>query len=170
MALDPIVRLEIVDAVARVKARYFRCIDRKDWDHFPELFTEDVEVDVTDDMKTMGLEPARGITVGRERFARNVARALDGVRTVHQGHMPEIEVLAPDHARAIWATSSRVMTRRSCMTCLRRWRGVSSTPRSPRLRRSWTRLWDTSHHLEKVSPTGYVCEPPRARSDYDAAQ
>jgi SnoaL-like domain len=108
MPLDPVARREIVEAVQRVKARYFRYIDQQNWTEFPGLFTEDVEIDVTDDMQHMGVDPARGITVGRDRFARNVARSLDGVRTVHHGHMPEIDVVAPDHARAIWAMHDRL--------------------------------------------------------------
>jgi ketosteroid isomerase-like protein len=106
--VDPIERLEIVEAVRVLKARYFRYIDQKDWDRFPELFTDDVVVDVTDDMVASGIDPERGSTVGRDRFARNVARSLEGVTTVHHGHMPEIEVVDATHARGIWAMYDRL--------------------------------------------------------------
>jgi SnoaL-like domain len=106
--LDRLQRIEIIEAVRVTKARYFRYIDEKAWDHFPDLFTDDVHVDVTDDMKIMGLDPSRGITVGRDRFATSVARVLEGVRTVHQGHMQEIEVLSADHATAITAMFDRL--------------------------------------------------------------
>ena len=106
--MDPIERLEIIEAVRVLKARYFRYIDQKDWDHFPDLFTDDVVVDVTDDMVASGIDPERGKTVGRDRFARNVARSLAGVATVHHGHMPEIEVVDATHARGIWAMYDRL--------------------------------------------------------------
>jgi hypothetical protein len=107
-AVDPVRRLEIIEAVRVTKARYFRYIDQKRWDRFPELFTEDVHVDVTDDMTIMGLDASRGITTGRDRFTRNVSRILEGVVTVHHGHMPEIEVLAPDRAASIVAMYDRL--------------------------------------------------------------
>jgi hypothetical protein len=106
--VDPVVRLEIIEAVRVTKARYFRYIDQKRWAEFPSLFVEDVHVDVTDDTAMMGLDPARGITIGRDRFARNVARRLDGVQTVHHGHMQEIEVLDERRASAITAMFDRL--------------------------------------------------------------
>jgi hypothetical protein len=106
--LDPVQRLEIAQAVARVKARYFRHIDRKEWEGFRELFVDDVEIDVTDDMQAVGLDRSRGRSTGADGFVRRVARMLDGVVTVHHGHMPEIDVLGPDSARAIWAMEDRL--------------------------------------------------------------
>jgi hypothetical protein len=108
MTVDPVHRLEIIEAVRTTKARYFRFIDQKRWDEFPSLFTEDVHIDVTDDMVLAGLDRARGITVGRDRFAGSVARLLDGVQTVHHGHMQEVEVLAEDRATAITAMFDRL--------------------------------------------------------------
>jgi SnoaL-like domain len=106
--VDPVARLEIIEAVRVTKARYFRYIDQKRWDEFPTLFVEDVHIDVTDDIAMMGLDPARGITIGRDRFARDVARLLDGVQTVHHGHMQEIEVSDEARATAITAMFDRL--------------------------------------------------------------
>jgi ketosteroid isomerase-like protein len=106
--VDPIERLEIVEAVRVLKARYFRYIDQKQWDRFLDLFTEDVEIDVTADMEAIGIDRARGLTQGRDQFARRVARILEGVATVHHGHTPEIEVVDPTHARGTWAMYDRL--------------------------------------------------------------
>jgi hypothetical protein len=106
--VDPVRRLEIIEAVRLTKARYFRFIDQKRWDDFPALFVEDVHVDVTDDMVASGIDPERGITVGRDRFARNVSRILEGVSTVHHGHMQEIEVVDDTTATAITAMFDRL--------------------------------------------------------------
>ena len=40
MAVDPVHRLEIIEAVRVTKARYFRFIDQKRWDEFPALFVD----------------------------------------------------------------------------------------------------------------------------------
>jgi SnoaL-like domain len=106
--IDPVRRLETIEAVRVTKARYFRYIDQKRWDIFPDLFVVDAHIDVTDDMVMMGLDPSRGITVGRDRFTANVARILEGVRTVHHGHMQEIDVVDTEHATAITAMFDRL--------------------------------------------------------------
>jgi hypothetical protein len=106
--VDRVRRLEIIEAVRATKARYFRYIDQKLWDRFPEVFVADVHIDVTDDMKFMGLDASRGLTVGRDQFARRVERLLDGVRTVHHGHMQEVEVVDDTTATAITAMFDRL--------------------------------------------------------------
>jgi len=109
--VDRVLRLQIIEAVRVTKARYFRYIDQQRWEDFPSLFVADVHIDVTDDMSAMGLDPNRGITVGRDRFARNVSRALDGVVSVHHGHMQEIEVVDDARATAITAMFDRLQFR-----------------------------------------------------------
>ena len=106
---DRVLRLEIIEAVRVTKARYFRYIDQKRWDEFPSLFVDDVHIDVTDDMRAAGLDPERGITIGRDHFANNVSRMLEGVVTVHHGHMQEIQPIDATHATAITAMFDRLM-------------------------------------------------------------
>ena len=106
--MDSLQRLEIVEAVKGVKARYFRHIDRKEWDRLAECFVADVEVDVSDDLARTGLDPADGRVRGRDRFVRVVASSLEGVTTVHHGHMPEIEVVDDTTARGTWAMYDRL--------------------------------------------------------------
>jgi len=107
-AVDPVHRLEIIEAVRVTKARYFRFIDQKRWDEFPDLFVADVHIDCSDDWALMGADPALGISDGRDRFARRVARILADVQTVHHGHMQEIEVLDATRATAITAMFDRL--------------------------------------------------------------
>ena len=40
---------------------------------------------------------------GREAVVRSVSTVLEGVTTVHHGHMPEIEITGDDTATGIWA-------------------------------------------------------------------
>lgn len=96
--MTPIEELVEIRAIERLKARYFRTIDTKDWAGFAELFTPDAAFDVTDDM---GAESGR--IHGRDRIVETVSTVLAKARTVHHGHMPEIDLIAPDAARGIWA-------------------------------------------------------------------
>jgi len=93
-----------LEALRALKARYFRSLDTQDWEAYAEVFTEDAEMDVSDDV---GDGPGARVQ-GRAAIARGVAAALSGARTVHHGHMPELELLGPDTARGIWAMEDYV--------------------------------------------------------------
>jgi len=99
---DEVELLAAVAAIHQLKARYFRCMDSKDWDGFAEVFTPDAVIDVNED-----LGGAAGDEVGITRGNRQIADAVRGfvgdVLTVHHGHMPEIEITSPTTARGIWA-------------------------------------------------------------------
>ena len=86
-----------IEAIKQLKARYFRLMDTKDWEAFPDLFTEDVEIDVSRDAGEAGR------VRGRDRFVAFVKQAVGTARTVHHGHMPEIELTGPASARGTWA-------------------------------------------------------------------
>jgi uncharacterized protein (TIGR02246 family) len=83
-----------VEAIKRLKARYFRTLDRKDWKGFGAVFARDAVMEVPE---------AKLVQRGPEAIVASVSTALAGARTVHHGHMPEIELTGPDSARGIWA-------------------------------------------------------------------
>lgn len=89
-------------AIQILKARYFRCIDTKDWDGFADLFLDDVEIDVTDDV------PGGEVYRGRDRFVATCAEVLADAVTVHHGHMPELELVGPGRAVGVWAMEDYV--------------------------------------------------------------
>jgi uncharacterized protein (TIGR02246 family) len=81
-----------IEAIKRLKARYFRTLDTKAWDEFADVFTDDVRIDVD------------GFTFeGRASFVDQLKEILATTSTVHHGHMPEITVVDADHATGIWA-------------------------------------------------------------------
>jgi hypothetical protein len=80
------------EAIQEVQARYFRFLDSKDWTDFRAQLTPDVHVDLTVDDQGV-FDDADSLIAWFQQF---------GV-TVHQGHMPEIDVTSPDTANAIWA-------------------------------------------------------------------
>ena len=86
-------RLAAIEDIKALKARYFRFLDHKRWDDMGTLFTEDAFVD------TGYGEPS---TSGAA-FVATLVRDVDPARTVHHGHMPEIDVVSATEAHGIWA-------------------------------------------------------------------
>lgn len=83
-----------VEEIKRLKARYFRTLDRKEWDEFGQIFAREAVMEV----------PEGGIVErGRDAIVAKVSAALAGARTVHHGHMPDIEITGPDTACGTWA-------------------------------------------------------------------
>ena len=95
--MDDLDRLSAIEAIKQLKARYFRCLDTKDWDGFRDVFAPDAEMDMR------GEAGDAGLVNGNQAIADFVRGAVDEVVTVHHGHMPEIELTTPDTARGIWA-------------------------------------------------------------------
>jgi hypothetical protein len=87
-------RLLDIEAIKQLKARYFRTMDRKDWDGFGQVFAREAVLEVPEvDM----------VVNGRDAIVAFVSGAVGAARTVHHGHMPEIEITGPDSARGTWA-------------------------------------------------------------------
>ena len=84
-----------VEAIKRLKARYFRTMDTKDWAGMRQVFTDDVTVDTTG-------SGGESIT-GADEFMAYLEPMLADVVTVHHGHMPEIALTSPTTATGIWA-------------------------------------------------------------------
>lgn len=87
--------MDDIEAIKRLKARYFRLMDTKDWDGFREVFTDDVVMDTT--------AAGGGLVRGADEFLVFLKETLDATVTVHQGHMPEIDLVSETHATGIWA-------------------------------------------------------------------
>jgi hypothetical protein len=91
---DDLQRLLDIEAIKQLKARYFRCMDQKRWDEWGDVFARDAVLEVPE---------ANMVTTGRDAIVAGVSSLLEGARTVHHGHMPEIEVTGRDTARGTWA-------------------------------------------------------------------
>ncbi len=88
--------MDDVDAIKQLKARYFRTMDTKDWAGMRQVFADDVVIDVTEEA---GGEPVHGA----DAFLEFLEPTLTPVVTVHQGHMPEIELTSETTAKGIWS-------------------------------------------------------------------
>lgn len=101
---EPVLTLEQltdIKAIERLKYRYLRLLDTKQWEGFAECFAPEATADYN------GLafdEPASLVAYMRENMH-------DGVITMHQAHNPEIELDAddPDRATATWYLHDRVI-------------------------------------------------------------
>ena len=100
--MDTVEHLEAIEEIKQLKARYFRCMDMKDWDGFTTVFAADARMDVSGELSgDVGGE--RGVTTGNREIAAFVRGSIDDVTTVHHGHTPEIDVTSPTNATGIWA-------------------------------------------------------------------
>ncbi len=88
--------LEEIEQIKKLKARYFRLMDQKQWEEWRELFTEDVTAVYQGPHPELRYE-------GRAKLVTQVSSTLANAVTVHHGHMPEIELTSPTTATGIWA-------------------------------------------------------------------
>lgn len=89
------------EAIRQLKARYFRTMDTKDWAGMRKVFTDDVVADTS--------SAGGSVITGADEFIRFLEETLSGATTVHQGHMPEIELTSPTTATGIWVLNDLVI-------------------------------------------------------------
>jgi uncharacterized protein (TIGR02246 family) len=99
--MSTIDELAEVEQLKKLKARYFRTMDTKDWTAMRTVFTDDVVVDTTDS--------GGNVVTGGDVFLAFLESALQGATTVHHGHMPEIELTSPTTARGVWALQDTIL-------------------------------------------------------------
>ena len=87
--------MDDIEAIKQLKARYFRTMDTKDWAAMRKVFADDVTMDTT--------EAGGNVITGADDFVGWLEPTLGEAVTVHQGHMPEIELTSPTTATGIWA-------------------------------------------------------------------
>jgi limonene-1,2-epoxide hydrolase len=72
--------MDDIEAIRRLKARYFRTMDTKDWAAMRDVFTDDVVVDTT--------SSGGGVVEGGDEFMAFLRETLQDVVTVHHGTCP----------------------------------------------------------------------------------
>jgi SnoaL-like protein len=99
--VNAVERLEAIEEIKQLKARYFRCMDTKDWDGFTSVFALDARMDVSGELGG-GAAGGAGVTTGNREIAAFVRASIDDVVTVHHGYTPEIDVTSPTSATGTW--------------------------------------------------------------------
>jgi len=95
-------RLEAIEAVKQLNARYFRGVDTKDWDLFRKVFADDAVLDNSRSLSDTAEGDAAGVFTGGDAIVDYVRSAAGSAVTVHIGAMPEIAVLSPTEAEGVW--------------------------------------------------------------------
>jgi NADPH:quinone reductase-like Zn-dependent oxidoreductase len=90
-------RLAAIEEIKRLRARFARCMDTKQWVELHDTIADDCVFDarmegVVDDL-----------WIGAEDIVANIRRTLETAVSVHHATMPEIEITSPTTAKAIWA-------------------------------------------------------------------
>lgn len=93
--------MDDIEAIKRLKARYFRTMDTKDWKGMRQVFADDVVMDTS--------EAGGNVVDGADAFMEFLEPTLGDAITVHHGHMPEIEITSATTASAIWALQDTIM-------------------------------------------------------------
>jgi hypothetical protein len=83
--------LDDLEEIHRLKARYFRLLDSKEWDELRRVYADDAALNVI------------GGPIDPDTFIANRRVTLGDVLTIHQGHMPEIRFTGENTARGHWA-------------------------------------------------------------------
>ena len=88
--------------IQRLKARYFRLMDTRQWDEWRDLFTDDLKFFIQNS-KVPDTTETTPTFDGADALVGYLRKAHPDKITVHQGHMPEIEFIDENTATGIWA-------------------------------------------------------------------
>ena len=92
-------RLEQIEAIRQLKARYCRAIDTKDWDLLAACYTPDTRIDLSREEALAGFrQPVVGIDAG----VSSMRDALGAGKSIHITFLPDIDLVGEDVARGIW--------------------------------------------------------------------
>ncbi|SIO67044.1 SnoaL-like domain-containing protein [Bradyrhizobium erythrophlei] len=87
-------RLLTIEEIQRLKARYCRYIDTKQWDKLNALFVPHARFDGLG-----SVPPGADVTA----FVNGVSTRLQEAVSIHHCHMPDIVLTGPESARGVWA-------------------------------------------------------------------
>jgi hypothetical protein len=100
-----------LEEIKQLKARYFRCVDSKDWAGLAQVFAPDAILDLADgararnpltgefDQPPLDFPPLTSV----EAIVAQISQSVQRLVTVHHGHMPEIRLTSGTSAEGIWA-------------------------------------------------------------------
>jgi len=94
-------RFEDIEAIKRLKYKYFRTLDSKLWDELAECFTEDA---------TTAYSGGKYSFQGKDAIMKFLKEGLNPTMiSMHQCHHPEIELTSDTTARGVWALQDYVI-------------------------------------------------------------
>jgi hypothetical protein len=104
--MNDLERLVAIEEIKKLKYRYYRFLDARDWEAFKTVWTPDAVLDVRGETRILNTED--GVYRGAETITAFARKAIGEGRTIDHALMPEIDIFSPDSARAIWVQEDRV--------------------------------------------------------------
>jgi hypothetical protein len=97
-------QLLAIEAIKRLKARYFHCLDFKDWEGLRQVFDADAIFDVRGALQVPkpGMVYDQPPISGLDAILSYVRQGLEPLVSVHCGHMPHITLLDTTTAEGVW--------------------------------------------------------------------
>ena len=99
--MESIDRLEAIEQIRSLKARYWRAVDLKIPALLRSVFTDRVVVDFQGATGGPAIDPAL-LWHDPDVFVADTMAVIANIVTVHHGFEPEIEILSDTDASAIW--------------------------------------------------------------------
>jgi hypothetical protein len=94
--MDDVERLVAIEQICRMRSRYLRMLDTKNWDEVANAYAPDATL-------AFHTEAPGVVSRGRTQIIATITSTLVDVTTVHYGHMAEIDILSPHRATGVWA-------------------------------------------------------------------
>ena len=96
-------QLTDLEDIRQLKSRYFRLMDTQQWVLWTDCFTSDISAVYEGCPRPSKDLPLNITCEGRDALISGVSILMEGAKSMHQGFMPEIELLDANNAKAIWA-------------------------------------------------------------------
>ncbi len=105
--MNAIERLLAIEEIKQLKARYFRCMDTKEFAGLHTVFADDATFDFREALR----DPSAGTpapfeehapVAGRDEIVSYIESALTDAVSIHHGHTPEIALTSDTTADGIW--------------------------------------------------------------------
>jgi 3-phenylpropionate/cinnamic acid dioxygenase small subunit len=96
-------QLDDLEQIRQLKSRYFRLMDTQQWSPWTDCFTADISAAYEGCPRRSKDSPLDINCDGRDALVDGVSALMKGAKSMHQGFMPEIELLDTNSAKAIWA-------------------------------------------------------------------
>jgi hypothetical protein len=94
--MTDIEQLMAIEAIKRLKSRYFWCLDHQDWEGWKrDVWAPDASLDVPGSTE--------GAVAGVDNIIAWTAPRANGQISIHHGHMPDIEITSDTTAKGVWA-------------------------------------------------------------------
>jgi hypothetical protein len=101
--MDNLQWLVDLEKIKRLKAKYFRCVDTQDMAGFGSCFTPDARLEFDFAPADGGAKVESLVLDGRDALVEFWGSTFSTARSVHHGHMPEIDIHTEEQASGIWA-------------------------------------------------------------------